>query len=146
MLLLFLSPQVVRERLVCRTIVDGHSSYEHVHSVDVSCRFMSSLISLSPGKMEFYTEKVGEAASLAALISLEIWTFYSCVALQALGQDLQPIFEKLVLNNVSSQSLSVELSLTEPFSLCEAPDAFSSASTKVRLPVSLVFTPASRNR
>lgn len=67
MLLLFLTPQVVRERLVCRTIVDGHSSYEHVHSVDVTCRFMSSLISLSPGKMEFYTEKVGETA----LISLE---------------------------------------------------------------------------
>lgn len=57
---LLLSPQVVRERLVCRTIVDGHSSYEHVHTVHVTCHFMSSLLSISPEKIEFYTEKVSK--------------------------------------------------------------------------------------
>lgn len=59
-------PQVVRERLVCRTIVDGHSSYEQVHSVDVTCTFMSSLLSMSPEKMDFCLEKVGQTAALAA--------------------------------------------------------------------------------
>lgn len=57
---ILLSSQVVHERLVCRTIVDGHSSYEHIHSVDVTCTFMSSLLSIFPEKMNFYIEKVGK--------------------------------------------------------------------------------------
>ena len=45
-----------------------------------------------------------------------------------------PSYEKLILMNVSSLSLSLELSLVEPFSLCEAPGAQSSATTKVTAP------------
>lgn len=55
---ILLPSQVVRERLICRTIVDGHSSYEHIHSVDVSCTFMSSLVTVFPEKVDFYIEKV----------------------------------------------------------------------------------------
>lgn len=127
---------MVRERLVCRTIVDGHSSYEHIHSVDVTCSFMSSLLSVSPEKVDFYTEKVGENCfSGCSQTSLDVSRLSTLPALQVLGQDLQPIYEKLVLSNVSSQSLSLELCLTEPFSLCEAPGSFSPATTKVHLPV-----------
>lgn len=54
-----LSSQVVHERLICRTMVDGHSSYEHIHSVDVTCSFRSSLLSIFPEKVDFYMEKVG---------------------------------------------------------------------------------------
>ncbi|XP_056908191.1 hydrocephalus-inducing protein homolog isoform X4 [Takifugu flavidus] len=99
------SPKVVHERLICRTMVDGHSSYEHIHSVDVTCSFRSSLLNIFPEKVNFYMEKV-------------------------LGQNLKPMYEKLVLNNVSSQSLSLELCLVKPFSLCESPGACSSATTK----------------
>lgn len=55
-----LSPQVVHERLICRTMVDGHSSYEHIHSVDVTCSFRSSLLNIFPEKVNFYMEKVGK--------------------------------------------------------------------------------------
>lgn len=55
-----LSSQVVHERLICRTMVDGHSSYEHIHSVDVTCSFRSSLLSILPEKVDFYMEKVGK--------------------------------------------------------------------------------------
>lgn len=55
-----LPSQVVHERLICRTMVDGHSSYEHVHSVDVACSFRSSLLSIFPEKVNFYMEKVGK--------------------------------------------------------------------------------------
>lgn len=41
------------------------------------------------------------------------------------------MYEKLVLTNVSSQSLSLELGLVKPFSLCESPGACSSATAKV---------------
>ncbi|XP_062413504.1 hydrocephalus-inducing protein-like [Pungitius pungitius] len=41
-----------------------------------------------------------------------------------------PLYEKLVLENVLSLSLSVELSLVESFSLCEASGAHSPATTK----------------
>lgn len=42
-----------------------------------------------------------------------------------------PLYEKLILENVSSLSLSMELSVVEPFSLCEATGAHSSATNKV---------------
>lgn len=123
---------MVRERLVCRTIVDGHSSYENIHSVDVSCRFLSSLLSISPEKVDFYAEKVGGLLLwLLPELTGHVSSFFSFMALQVLGQELQPLYEKLVLSNVSSQSLSLELSLAEPFSLCEAAGSSSSALTKV---------------
>lgn len=67
-------------------------------------------------------------------------------ALHVHGQVLQPIYEKLVLSNVSTQSLSLELSLTEPFSLCEAPGSFSSATIKVHPPAALASTRGCRSR
>lgn len=53
------------------------------------------------------------------------------ITVQVLGQNLKPMYERLVLNNVSSQSLSLELCLVKPFSLCDSPGACSSATTKV---------------
>lgn len=49
------------------------------------------------------------------------------------GKSLMPLYEKLILKNVSALTLSIELFLVEPFSLCEAPRAQSSATTKVGL-------------
>lgn len=53
--------------------------------------------------------------------------------LQVLGESLTPLYEKLILTNVSSLSLSMELCVVEPFSLCDSPGAHSSATTKVYL-------------
>lgn len=58
--------------------------------------------------------------------------------LQVPGKSLTPLYEKLILENVSSLSLSMELSLVEPFSLCEASGALSTATTKV-LPFICLF-------
>lgn len=49
-----------------------------------------------------------------------------------------PLYEKLIFTNVSTLSLSLEFCLVEPFSLCEAPGAHSSATTKVHISLSLV--------
>uniref|UniRef100_A0A3Q3XB93 Hydin adenylate kinase-like domain-containing protein n=1 Tax=Mola mola TaxID=94237 RepID=A0A3Q3XB93_MOLML len=98
------SPQVVQERLMCHTIVDQQSSYDHIMSVDITCHFVTSMLSFSPKQLNFYIKK-----------------------------DLTPLYEKLLLTNVSTRSLSLELRLIEPFSLCESPGAHSSATTKVHV-------------
>lgn len=51
--------------------------------------------------------------------------------LQTTGKSITPLYKKLVLKNVSALTLSMELSIVEPFSLCEAQGAQSSATTKV---------------
>ncbi|XP_076588631.1 hydrocephalus-inducing protein homolog [Chaetodon auriga] len=99
------SPRVVRERLMCHAIVGHQSSYEHIMSVDVTCHFVATTLSISPKQLNFYIKKVP-------------------------GKSLMPLYERLILKNVSSLSLSMELSLVEPFSLCEAPGASSSATAK----------------
>ncbi|XP_035521672.1 hydrocephalus-inducing protein homolog [Morone saxatilis] len=99
------SPKVVGERLVCHAIVGRQGCYEHIMSVDVTCRFVDPVLSISSKQLNFHIEKVP-------------------------GQTLKPLYEKLILTNVSSLSLSMELSLVEPFSLCEAPGTHSSATTK----------------
>lgn len=65
-------------------------------------------------------------------------SFYGSFVLQVLGQNPKPMYEKLVLNNVSSQSLSLELCLMKPFSLCGSPEACASATTKVLFMVNLI--------
>ncbi|XP_040894088.1 hydrocephalus-inducing protein homolog [Toxotes jaculatrix] len=97
--------KVVRERLVCKGIVGHQGCYEIIMSVDVTCRFIAPVLNISSKQLNFYIEK-------------------------APGKSLTPLYEKLVLKNVSSLSLSMRLSLVEPFSLCEAPGAHSSATTK----------------
>ncbi|XP_022605572.1 hydrocephalus-inducing protein homolog [Seriola dumerili] len=99
------SSKVVRERLVCYGIVGRQGSSELIMSVDVTCRFIAPMLSISSKQLNFCMEKVP-------------------------GKNLIPVYEKLVLKNVSSLSLSMTLSLLEPFSLCEAPGAHSSTTTK----------------
>ncbi|XP_053175951.1 hydrocephalus-inducing protein homolog [Scomber japonicus] len=99
------SPKVVREHLVCHGIVGHQSSYERIMAVDVTCRFVAPLLSFSSKRLNFHIEKVP-------------------------GKTLIPLYEKLVLKNVSPLTLSMELSLVEPFSLCEARGGHSSATTK----------------
>uniref|UniRef100_A0A672JE40 Uncharacterized protein n=1 Tax=Salarias fasciatus TaxID=181472 RepID=A0A672JE40_SALFA len=96
------STRVVRERLVCRGIIGQQGTLEKIMSVDVVCHFVAPLLSISPKQLNFRVK----------------------------GQNLPLVYKKLVLNNVSSLSLSMELTLAEPFYLCEASGEQSSTTTK----------------
>ncbi|XP_077955507.1 hydrocephalus-inducing protein homolog isoform X2 [Gasterosteus aculeatus] len=99
------SPKVVQERLLCHGIVGRQGCKELIMSVDLTCRFVAPMLRISSRQLKFHLEKVP-------------------------GESLRPLYEKLVLENVLSLSLSVELSLVEPFYLCEAAGAHSTATTK----------------
>ncbi|KAK2918189.1 hydrocephalus-inducing protein homolog [Channa argus] len=99
------SSKVVRERLVCRGIVGHQGCSEQIMSVDVTCRFVAPVLNISSKHLNFYIEKVP-------------------------GKSLMPLYEKLVLKNVSCLSLSMELSLVEPFFLCEGPRSQNSCTIK----------------
>ncbi|XP_061629909.1 hydrocephalus-inducing protein homolog [Phyllopteryx taeniolatus] len=99
------SPKVVREYLVCCGIVGHQGIKEHIFSVEVMCQFVTPMLSMSSQQLNFYIEKLP-------------------------GEELTQLYEELVLKNVSSLSLSMELSLATPFSLCEAQGVHSNANTK----------------
>ncbi|CAI5655386.1 unnamed protein product [Oreochromis niloticus] len=99
------APKVVRERLVCYAIVGQQGYQEKIMSVDITCRFVAPLLSISSKQLNFYIKKVK-------------------------GESVRPLYEKLILKNVSSLPVSMKLSLIEPFSLCEAPGERSTATTK----------------
>ncbi|XP_077566662.1 hydrocephalus-inducing protein homolog isoform X1 [Stigmatopora nigra] len=99
------SPKVVREHLVCCGIV-GHQGFkEHIFTVDLTCQFVAPVIRISSQKLNFYVEKLP-------------------------GENLTQLFEELVLKNVSSLSLSMELFLAFPFSICEQLGVRSSTNSK----------------
>ncbi|KAM3592002.1 uncharacterized protein V6R79_011190 [Siganus canaliculatus] len=99
------SPKAVSERLLCYAKVHGDLSNKPILSVDVSCHFVSPTLSISTQQLNF---------SVPA----------------DKGQSVKSVCEKLVLTNPSPLSLSVELSLPEPFSLCETLEEESSATAK----------------
>ncbi|KAM6936867.1 hydrocephalus-inducing protein homolog [Xenentodon cancila] len=99
------SPKVVKERLVCRGIIGNQGCQETIMSVDVTCCFVAPVISISSEKLKFSVKKVK-------------------------GESLLPLYEKLVLKNVSFLSLTLDLLLVEPFFLCEAPGDHTSTTTK----------------
>uniref|UniRef100_A0A3Q2E163 Hydin adenylate kinase-like domain-containing protein n=1 Tax=Cyprinodon variegatus TaxID=28743 RepID=A0A3Q2E163_CYPVA len=97
------SPKILHERLVCDSIIGGHGIQETIMSVEVMCRFVSPKLSISSKQLNFYVKK----------------------------GSLLPVYERLVLLNVSPLPLRLELSVTEPFSLCESPGENNSTTTKV---------------
>ncbi|KAG7520061.1 hypothetical protein JOB18_021887 [Solea senegalensis] len=95
------SAKVVQERLVCRGVVGEQGCNEQIMTVDVICHFVAPLLSLSSKHLNFCIGKVP-------------------------GEKLKRIYEKLVLKNISSLPVSINICLEEPFSLCEAPETQSS--------------------
>ncbi|XP_075998116.1 hydrocephalus-inducing protein homolog [Genypterus blacodes] len=98
-------PKIVHERLECYGIVGLQGFNERIMTMDVTCRFVAPLLGISAKQLDFYIEN-------------------------APGKSLVPLYEMLVFKNVSSISLHIELSVVEPFSLCEAEGNFSSATSK----------------
>lgn len=56
---IFSSPQIVQERLICQAIVGSQSTNEQIMSVDITCRFVATMLSISPKELNFYMSKVG---------------------------------------------------------------------------------------
>ncbi|XP_053355859.1 hydrocephalus-inducing protein-like [Clarias gariepinus] len=87
-------PKVVRERLVCHAIVGKQNGKEHIMTVDITCQFIAPVLNIYPQQLNFCVEKVPD-------------------------MPLVPLYEKLHLKNVSKLALSLELTLAEPFGLCD---------------------------
>ncbi|XP_043979545.1 hydrocephalus-inducing protein homolog [Gambusia affinis] len=100
------SPKNFHERLVCDSIIGGHGCQQTIMSVEAMCRFVAPVLTISSEQLNFCVKKVK-------------------------GKTLLPVYEKLVLQNVSSLPLSVELILPKHFFLCETPGELSSTSTKL---------------
>ncbi|KAF5907636.1 hydrocephalus-inducing protein, partial [Clarias magur] len=88
------TPKVVRERLVCQAIVGNQNGKEHVMTTDITCQFIAPVLNISPQKLTFCVKKIPDIP-------------------------LVPLYEKLHLKNVSKLGLSLELTLAEPFGLCD---------------------------
>ncbi|XP_060779913.1 hydrocephalus-inducing protein homolog [Neoarius graeffei] len=90
------TPKVVRERLVCHAIVGNQSGKECIMTVDITCQFIAPVLNISPQQLNFCVAKVP-------------------------GMPLVPLHEKLYLKNVCPLAISLELTLAEPFGLCDCP-------------------------
>lgn len=44
---------------MCQAIVGCQSSYDHIMSVDVTCQFVATMLSISPKQLNFNMNKVG---------------------------------------------------------------------------------------
>lgn len=72
---MFLSSQVVRERLVCHGIVGHQGCKEHIMSVDVTCRFVAPMLSISSKQLNFYMEKVGQKIMSRIFFIFKVFIF-----------------------------------------------------------------------
>ncbi|KAI1889973.1 hypothetical protein AGOR_G00168420 [Albula goreensis] len=99
------TPKVVQERLVCHAILGQQSGKERIITADITCQFVSPVLDISSQQLSFYVEK-------------------------APGVTLVPLFQPLVLGNVSSLPLSIDLGTVEPFALCDRQDDHSYFTSK----------------
>ncbi|XP_030621187.1 hydrocephalus-inducing protein homolog [Chanos chanos] len=97
--------RVVQEKLVCHAIVGQQSGKECIMTVDVTCRFVSPVVDISPRQLSFYIKKAPDDV-------------------------LVPKYQKLAVRNISSLALSLDLTLNEPFGLCDCSDDNSFTTSK----------------
>ncbi|XP_047678536.1 hydrocephalus-inducing protein-like isoform X5 [Tachysurus fulvidraco] len=88
------TPRVTRERMICHAFVGNQNGKERIMTVDITCQFIAPILNISPQQLNFCVKKVP-------------------------GMPLVPLYEKLYLKNVSMLALSLELTLGEPFGLCD---------------------------
>ncbi|XP_076848184.1 hydrocephalus-inducing protein homolog isoform X3 [Brachyhypopomus gauderio] len=87
-------PKVVREKLVCHAIVGHQRGKDRIMTVDVTCQFIAPVLDISSQQLNFYVEKVP-------------------------GESPGPQYQRLHLKSVCTLALSLELTVAEPFGLCE---------------------------
>ncbi|XP_049339422.1 hydrocephalus-inducing protein homolog isoform X2 [Astyanax mexicanus] len=88
------TPKVVRERLVCLANVEHETAKKRIMTVDITCQFIAPVLDISSQQLSFYVEKVPD-------------------------MPLVPLYERLLLKSTSTLPLSMELTLAEPFGLCD---------------------------
>ncbi|XP_009996299.1 PREDICTED: hydrocephalus-inducing protein homolog [Chaetura pelagica] len=89
------TPQVVRERLLCHSIVGNKGGKVKIMQVDVSCEFVAPVLQISSTDITFRVEK-----HPSDVLTLQ--------------------YKPLSLKNISSLPLSVVLVLEQPFFICSA--------------------------
>lgn len=57
---MFFLSQVVKERLMCDSMVGHQGTYQCIISVDVTCHFVDVMLKISPKELNFITMKVGQ--------------------------------------------------------------------------------------
>lgn len=77
---------------MCRGIVGGQGCYKHIMSVDVTCRFVAPMLSISSKLLNFYTKKVGErminySISTSTLTFLRCYNVVACICLKGPGEE-----------------------------------------------------------
>ncbi|KTG35348.1 hypothetical protein cypCar_00023228 [Cyprinus carpio] len=87
-------PKMVTEKLLCYAVVGRQYVRECIMSADVTCQFVSPAVDISSQQINFYVEKAPDVS-------------------------LVPLYQRLVLKSLSSLNLSMELTLHEPFGLCD---------------------------
>ncbi|CAM4581517.1 unnamed protein product [Leuciscus chuanchicus] len=87
-------PKVVTEKLVCYAVVGRQYVRECIITTNVTCQFVSPAVDISSKQISFNVEKAPDMS-------------------------LVPLYQRLVLKSVSSLNLSMELTLREPFGLCD---------------------------
>uniref|UniRef100_W5LN16 HYDIN axonemal central pair apparatus protein n=1 Tax=Astyanax mexicanus TaxID=7994 RepID=W5LN16_ASTMX len=102
------TPKVVRERLVCLANVEHETAKKRIMTVDITCQFIAPVLDISSQQLSFYVEKVPD-------------------------MPLVPLYERLLLKSTSTLPLSMELTLAEPFGLCDHTGDNTFATSKIEL-------------
>ncbi|MGH0168093.1 UNVERIFIED_CONTAM: hypothetical protein FKN15_053855 [Acipenser sinensis] len=99
------TPKVVKETLICQAIIGKQSGKERIMKVDVTCEFIASVLDISKKQLSFYVEK-GPTNVLV------------------------PQYKSVLLKNVSSLPLNMQLTLEKPFSICDKQGDLSLSTSK----------------
>ncbi|CAM9161005.1 unnamed protein product [Bubo scandiacus] len=89
------TPQVVKERLLCHTVVGSKAGKAPIMQVDVTCEFIAPVLQMSSREITFRVEK-----QPSDVLTLQ--------------------YQPLSLRNASSLPLSIVLALEQPFLICGA--------------------------
>ncbi|KAM6300471.1 hydrocephalus-inducing protein homolog [Aegotheles albertisi] len=89
------TPQVVKERLLCHTVVGRKVGKVQIMQVDITCEFVAPVLQMSSREVTFRVEKQPSDV-------------------------LTPQYKPLSLKNISPLPLSVVLALEQPFLICDA--------------------------
>ncbi|XP_033896012.3 hydrocephalus-inducing protein-like [Acipenser ruthenus] len=99
------TPKVVKETLICQAIIGKQSGKERIMKVDVTCEFIAPVLDISNKQLSFCVEK-GPTNVLV------------------------PQYKSVLLKNVSSLPLNMQMTLEEPFSICDKQGDLSLSTSK----------------
>ncbi|XP_003791425.1 hydrocephalus-inducing protein homolog isoform X2 [Otolemur garnettii] len=99
------TPRIAKEKLVCHAMIGSQKGKSLVMAVDITCEFIAPLIQLSTKKLVYRLEKKPNAT-------------------------LEPDYQPLVLKNISTLPLTMLLSTSGPFYVCDTDKSLLSSSSQ----------------